>query len=125
MAHCTLAALYREGWGGVEMDDKKAKYHCELAAMAGYGEARFNLGVYERDANNNQRAVKHWMIAAAEGHDISMKILRRGVELGHVLKDDYEKTLRVYIDSLKEMKSESRDNAVAAHAWARERGIGT
>jgi lipopolysaccharide biosynthesis regulator YciM len=61
-AHCNLGLLYHEGG-----DMKKAKFHLEAAAMAGHETARYNLGVMECHCGNNERAVKHWTIAASAG----------------------------------------------------------
>ena len=56
-------------WQFVERDMEKAKYYFELAAMGGDAKSRHNLGVFERNASNTSRAVKHWMISAGAGDD--------------------------------------------------------
>ena len=59
---------------GVEMDMEKAKYYWELAVMGANVEARFNLGNFEeKNAGNMSRAMKHYMIAAGDGYDKSLK----------------------------------------------------
>jgi len=112
-AHCALGKSYYRG-EGVEMDMKKSKYHLEIAAMAGDEDARYNLGALEAEIGNINRAIKHWMIAATAGEDLSMKAIKEALGHGHVTKDEYEKTLRGFIVSVKETRSEDRDNAAAA-----------
>ena len=110
-----IANAYRDG-RGVEMDTKKAKYYCELAAMGGDVEARHNLGAFEWNAGNYHRAVKHWMISAGAGDDDSLKNIRQCYMSRLATKDDFEKALRAHKDSKDEMKSDQRDTAAAAIA---------
>jgi len=115
VAHSALGLSYYAG-EGVEIDMKKSNYHFEIAAMAGNEEARHNLGIFEAESGNMNRAIKHWMISATAGNDLSMKEIKEalGLGYGHVTKDEYEKTLRGFIVSVKETRSEDRDNAAAA-----------
>jgi hypothetical protein len=53
-AHGYLAGVYHEG-GFL----KKARVHIEAAAMAGDEVARANLGIFEMESGNIERAVKH------------------------------------------------------------------
>ena len=62
-----IADAYRNG-EGVERDMEKAKHYYELGAMGGDVEARHNLGVFEGNAGNIDRAVKHFMISAGAGY---------------------------------------------------------
>ena len=52
-------------------------YHLEEAAIGGHPFARHNLGVHEWRNNNHDRAVKHWIIAANQGNNNSIKILAK------------------------------------------------
>eukprot|EP00986_Skeletonema_menzelii_P013808 scaffold8428_cov151-Skeletonema_menzelii.AAC.6 len=92
---------------GVEKDEGKAIHHLEEAAMGGhprarydlglgeatiggYPEARYNLGANEWTNNRNDRAVKHWIIAATLGEDESIKMLmekykKRGLSRKRIL----------------------------------------
>ena len=81
--------MYSEG-DGVEEDTTKQKiYHLEQAAIAGHPEARYNLGMHERRKLSMERAMKHFIIAASNGHDLSMKkMVRKGYETGLVTKKD-------------------------------------
>eukprot|EP00571_Detonula_confervacea_P017361 CAMPEP_0172300276 /NCGR_PEP_ID=MMETSP1058-20130122/2397_1 /TAXON_ID=83371 /ORGANISM="Detonula confervacea, Strain CCMP 353" /LENGTH=139 /DNA_ID=CAMNT_0013010007 /DNA_START=276 /DNA_END=695 /DNA_ORIENTATION=+ len=110
LAHLELAESYLGG-RGMEKDVKKAKYHWEIAAMAGNEQARYLLGGLETDGGDMNRALKHWMISAMGGHDPSMEAMKEGFERGFVTKNDYEKALRAYKDSINEMKSEDRVQA--------------
>jgi TPR repeat protein len=118
-AHYNLSVCYQEG-GIVETDTRKAIHHRQLAAMAGNTDARYNLGCDEYIAGNMDRAYKHWMISANDGHDLSMKSVHEGNKSGHVKKDDYAKTTRAYGNSIDEMKSDDRDRSAAAcrASWA-------
>jgi len=112
-AHQNLSVCYQTGDIG-EKDTRKAKYHGQLAAMAGNTHARHNLGCAESNAGNMDRAFKHWMISANDGFDVSMKAVQEGYEIGFVTKDDYAKTIRAYDNSIAEMKSDDRDRYAAA-----------
>eukprot|EP00979_Chaetoceros_neogracilis_P002192 scaffold383_cov229-Chaetoceros_neogracile.AAC.9 len=112
IAHFNLSVCYQTG-SIVEIDTRKATYHRQLAAMAGDVQARYNLGCEEGNAGNMDRAYKHWMISANDGYDLSMKAVQEGYESGFVTKDDYEKTMWAYGNSIDEMKSDDRDRAAA------------
>ena len=62
-AYCNLGIVYRQG-EGVEIDMKKATHFFELAAMSGNVIARHRLGHIEKQAGNDQRAKKHFIVAA-------------------------------------------------------------
>ena len=109
-ANGVVAELYDNG-EGVEKDKKKAKYYYELAAIGGDVCARHNLGIYEYNAGNMNRAVKHWMIAAAAGSDKSLTNIRRCFMDGHATKDDFEKALRSHKEAKDEVKSDQREAA--------------
>ena len=59
--------------------------------------------------------MKHFMIAAKAGFDLSLKEVGEGYKRGHVTKDEYAQTLRAYKASQDEMKSEQRTKAAAEH----------
>ena len=65
LLHITmLVELISMGEVCVERDRKKAKCYWELAAMGGEVIARYNLGIWEKDVGNIDRAVKHFLISA-------------------------------------------------------------
>jgi hypothetical protein len=111
-AHLSLSVCYQTGGIG-ENDTRKAIYHGQLAAMAGNVHARYNLGCEEANAGNMDRAYKHWMISANDGHDLSMKAVQDGYKIDFVTKDDNAKTTRAYGNSIDERKSDDRDRAAA------------
>ena len=112
-AHCRIGYAYYTG-SGMEIDEEKAKYYYELAAMGGNVHARHNLGDLEKRAGNMKRAVKHWMISAGAGFDKSLGDIQQGYLNGHATKDDFEKALRTHKEANDEMKSDQRDAAAAA-----------
>eukprot|EP00984_Skeletonema_dohrnii_P005334 scaffold1874_cov89-Skeletonema_dohrnii-CCMP3373.AAC.11 len=87
-AHYHLAALYRDGHG-VEKDKQKEVHHLEQAAIGGHPTARYDLGCEEWDNNDNaERAMKHWIIAAALGDNRPIEFMMEMSEEGYVSKDD-------------------------------------
>ena len=95
------------------MDQKKAKHYYELAAMGGHVDARHNLGIDEENADNIDRAIKHFMIAVKDGGSASLKTIREMVTIGHATKDDFKKALESYQAYLDEVRSDQRDKAAA------------
>jgi TPR repeat protein len=107
---------------------KKAKFHYEAAAIAGHEVARFNIGSIESASKNNERAIKHWTIAASAGHFSAMNELIKLFEEWnkHQLRESFEKdwvssesiytTLSAYNNSCAEMRSEARDNYIRVMA---------
>ena len=114
VAYNNVGYAYKYG-NGVEIDEKKANHYYELAAMRGNVDARYNLGVGEENAGNMKRALKHYMIAAGDGDDISLKEIQELYTNGHATKDDYAQALRAYQAYLAEIKSTQRNAAAAAH----------
>ncbi len=112
-AHYNLGFMYVTG-EGVEKDEKKAVYHLEKAAIDGHPYARNMLGAIELKNGNSERAVKHMIIAAKLGLDLSMKALWDMFKEGYICKQDLEATLRSHQAAIDEMKSSQRDIAEAA-----------
>ena len=75
-AYFNLGNSYALG-RGVEVDVKKAKHYHELAAIKGNVNARHNLGSFEYEAGNIQRAKKHMIIAARAGEKDSLDCIKR------------------------------------------------
>ena len=113
-AYCSIGTAYCKGVG-VEVDLKKANHYYELGAIGGDVYARSNLGIFERDEGNMDRALKHYMIAVRGGHNESLNMIKELYGYGHATKDDYMKALKLYQVYLGEIKSDQRDKAAAAH----------
>ena len=109
-AHYQLSVVYRDG-EGVEKDKEKEIYHLEKAAIGGHPDARHNLGCYEKRIGNIERAVKHSIIAAKLGDEISMKALWGVYKDGYITKEELEETLRTHKAAIDEMKSPEREAA--------------
>lgn len=124
-AHFMLARAYIRG-EDVEQDYEKGLYHSYLAAMGGHERGRHNLGLMNKELSNGNinHAMKHFMIAASCGYDVSMKEVGEGYKNGHVTKDEYAITLRAYKDSRDKMKSKERDKAEAEVRINEALGIG-
>jgi len=100
---------------GDKKDVDKAFYHYKVAAIGGHEPARHILGMIEAYNGNMDRAMKHYMIAARAGVDISLKEVGEGYKTGLVTKDEYASILRAYQVSVDEVKSEQRTAATAFH----------
>ena len=111
-ANNNIGNAYLRG-DGVERDLKQAKHYWELAAIGGNVAARYNLGCLEEDAGNTSISLKHFMIAAGCGHDLSLKVVRELYMNGHATKDDYANALRAYQKYIDGIKSPQRDEAAA------------
>ena len=112
VAYFNLGCSYAQG-AGVDIDTKKAKYYCELAAMMGDVKARYNLGALEAQAGNRHREMKHFILAARAGYKQSLDVVKDGYKHGFITKDEYANTLRAYQNSQNEMQSDARDKARA------------
>ena len=108
-AYYNIGVAYYNGQG-VARDRKKAKYYYELGAMGGSVISRHNLGHIEKD-EDVKRAMKHWMIAAGAGYDLSLAAIRECFVNGHATKADFERALRAHKESKDEEKSDQREAA--------------
>jgi TPR repeat protein len=110
-AHYNLSTMYHDG-EGVEKDKKKEVYHLEEAAIGGHTRARFNLGAYEWNIRvDEKRAMKHFIIAAKQGHDDALEQVKGGFVDGIVSKEDYAAALRGHQAAVNATKSKQRDAA--------------
>ena len=108
-AHYQLSILYAEGQG-VEKDRAKEIYQREEAAISGHPAARHNLGSDEYHNNRNaERAVKHFIIASAQGNDGSIKALMELFKRGDVKKEDLATSLRAHQAAADATKSSLRE----------------
>lgn len=112
-AYYSIGNAYYSG-RGVEVDKKKARQNWKLAAMGGNVTSRYNLGAFEEEAGNMDKALKHFMIAVESGCSESLEIMQKMYSYGHATKEDYTKALRAYQSYLAEIKSDQRDTAAAA-----------
>jgi gamma-glutamyl:cysteine ligase YbdK (ATP-grasp superfamily) len=71
--------------------------------------ARWRLGDFAILADQEERAVKHYMIAAKGGYKDALDAVRREVADGNATKEQYEEALRAYQKSMDDRKSESRE----------------
>ena len=111
-AHYNLSVMYYQGQG-VEKDTKKEVYHLEEASIGGNAKARFNLGNHEARNGREDRAVKHYIIAAKQGDDKSLKNVQKGFRGGLVSKEDFEAALRGHQAAVDATKSKQREEANA------------
>ena len=111
-AYHNIGYTYDSG-KGVAIDKKKANHYYELCAMKGSLRARHNLGAFEKQVGNMERAAKHYMIAARSGGEKSLKTIRGFFMLGYVSKDEYANALQAYQRYLGEVKNSQRDEAAA------------
>ena len=107
-AHFLLSDLYRRG-EGVEKDKGKEVLHAEEAAIGGHPDARYALGGHEYNNGNIERAVKHWIIAAAQGHDRSIKTLMEKFREGYVSNGELAAAFRAHKAAVDATKSPQRE----------------
>ena len=99
---------------GEKEDKEKKLYHLEQAAIRGNIYARYNLGCDEENNGRYERAVKHFMIAASNGFDYSLQMLRGLYVQGKISKEDFATALRAHQATVEEAKSPHRDAAEEA-----------
>eukprot|EP00985_Skeletonema_marinoi_P029850 scaffold29345_cov66-Skeletonema_marinoi.AAC.1 len=81
------------------------------AAIGGHPNARYNLGIEEGNYGNVERAVKHFIIAAKQGYDNSIKPLMPAYRNGFVSKENLAAVLRAHQAAVDATKSPQRDAA--------------
>jgi hypothetical protein len=108
-AHLRLAEMYHNG-AGVEKNEKKEIYHLEEATIGGHPRARHNLGAHEGIKCNFERSIKHFVIAANQGHEGSMKALmgEGGFPRDFITKEELAATLRTHKAAVKAMNTPER-----------------
>ena len=111
-AHYHLALIYHDG-EGTEKDVGKEIHHLEEAAIGGHAGARYDLGCQECENGQNERAVKHFIIAATQGEDKAIKALMVAFKQGCVSKDDLAVALRAHKAAVDATKSPQRKEAEA------------
>ena len=92
---CQLGVAYRHGDFVTKYVAKGVRFY-EKAAMAVHMNARHNLGCYECNRGNYDRAVKHWLISAKMGEKGSLEKIKEGFTRGHATKSHYEEALKGY-----------------------------
>ena len=105
-AHYRLSIFYDE-----LQDVEKDIHHLEEAAIGGHPLARHYLGGEEWNNGNVERAVKHWIIAATQGQDDSIKALMKAFKEGHVSKEVLATALRANYAAVDATKSPQREAA--------------
>jgi len=111
-AHHELGFLYESGAGGAEMRTDRAARHYEMAAMAGHPSARHYLGVLAATAGQMERALNHYMISAKMGSEHSLRAIQEMIEDGDATEGDCAEAVLGYQNSVGEMKSAQRDEAL-------------
>ncbi len=108
-----LGHLHYDGLG-VEKDEKKAVYHLEKAAIGGHPYARSLLAFHEMKNGRYERGVRHYIIAATLGCDLSLDAVKECFVQGIVSKEDYAAALRGYQSAAEATKSAEREKAEEA-----------
>ena len=115
-SHYSLHCCYRDGQG-VEKDKKKEVYHLEEAAIGGHPMARYNLGIYEENRGRDDRAIKHFIIAAKLGYDDALEVVKEYFgSCPYLSKEDFEATLREHQAAVDATKSSKREEAHAFYS---------
>lgn len=106
-AHYSVGNAYCDG-KGVEKNLAKAKNYWELSAVGGNVFARHKLGQLDC-AVDMDRAMRHFMIAAAAGYDDSLRQIKEAFKCGHATKDDFAKALRAHKEAKDAMRTDERE----------------
>ena len=118
-AHYSLSLMY-ELVQGIEADKKKVMYHLEEAALGGHAKARYYLAIKEGANGRDDRAMKHYIIAAKLGYDDALESVTENFRRGFVSKEDYASALRGHQAAVDATKSEQRDAVEkAGRDWGR------
>ena len=96
-----LGFLFRK----VAPNMNRARYYFEKAAILGNAKARFIVGQATPDRKD---ALKHFEIAARQGHKKSMTYLLKACAEGEIEKGLHESILRAHHDIVKSTESDSR-----------------
>ena len=107
-----LGYVYYHG-KGVQQDEAKSVEFYNRAVMQGHVVSRHNLGCIEGDKGNHDRAVRHFLISAKMGCNLSVEGIKRVFMSGHASKEQYAEALKGYQDAVEGMKSHDRDEAKA------------
>jgi TPR repeat protein len=111
-AHSILGYIFN-GFGRVRKPNAKAKQFYEKAALKGCGHSRYILGNMDANSGSFDRAIKHWLMAASQGHIEAIDSMKKALAEGKATKDHYRQALQGYKQYLDEVKSNHRDRAVA------------
>jgi hypothetical protein len=79
--------------------------------------ARYNLGCYDAESGNINRAIKHWTIAASGGEYRAMHQLRTLFETGRFSRESFELTLAAYNNSCAEMRSDAKPEMLSLEIY--------
>jgi hypothetical protein len=103
-----------------EFETKDMNYY-SLGTMMGSVHARGDIGTIEEAAGNDQRAFKHYLIAAKSADKLCLDKVTEGYKDGLVTKDEYTYAFRTYQKSLDDTKISGRGQAAAYHITVRLR----
>ena len=90
---------------------KRAVQFWTKAAMQGDVLARNNLGAIENRFGFSDRALKHLLISAKMGFEVSVDLIKTMMLEGNATKEQYNQALKGYQDAVEEMNSHDRDEA--------------
>ena len=109
-AHYRLGFRYCNG-KDVQQDVARSIRHYQHAAIKGHSTSRHNLGYLEYRSGNHELAVRHWMISAKMGYELSLNGIKDMFMKGLATKAQYAEALRGYQDAVEETKSTQREEA--------------
>ena len=112
IAHCNLGCRYYYG-KDVEQDVARGISHLQHAAIQGQPSSRYDLGYHEYENANHELAVRHWMISAKMGYEISLDAIKIMFTRGHATEAQYAEALRSYQNAVEATESTQREEAKA------------
>ena len=112
IAQCNLGCRYYYG-KDVEQDVARGISHMQHAAIQGQPSSRYDLGYHEYENVNHELAVRHWMISAKMGYEISLDAIKIMFTRGHATEAQYAEALRSYQNAVEATESTQREEAKA------------
>jgi hypothetical protein len=111
-----IGISYDEGYGGLAVDKERAALFYRVGALGGNIAARHNIGCSEYIPGNHEIGIRHWKIAAEDGYQDSLNVLRAiynadGKRPGKefISKEFLESTYRACHEAQMEVASEERE----------------
>ena len=80
----------------------------EEATLKGHPKARHNLACDEHDHGSFDKAIKHFIIAAGQGYEGSLELLKEFYQEGKIRKEVLASALRAYQAAIDATKSRQR-----------------
>ena len=110
-----IGMAYYNGRLGINQDIARGIRYWESGAMQGGASSRHSLGLVERNNNEFDRAMRHFMISAKMGYKDSLDAIKDMFAKGLATKAQYVEGLKGYQEAIEDMMSPDRDEYKARY----------